>query len=77
MPVRALKKPTNLSLDKMLLSEAKELNVNLSQAAEQGLRKEVARAKTEKWKVENAAAIEDSNQWVETHGVPLDRYRQF
>jgi antitoxin CcdA len=78
MPVtRILKKPTNLSLDQMLLAEAKALNVNLSHAAEQGLRLEVARAKAEKWKADNAAAIESSNKWVETHGLPLDRYRQF
>lgn len=78
MPVtRAARKPTNLSLDKALLAEAKALNINLSQAAEQGLRREVARAKAEKWKAENAAAIESSNAWVERRGLPLDKYRQF
>jgi antitoxin CcdA len=72
-----LKKPTNLSLDRRLLSEAKALKVNLSQAAERGLRLEVAEAKAEKWKAENGAALESSNAWVEAHGLPLDRFRRF
>ncbi len=74
---RARKKPTNLSLDTALLAEARELNVNLSQAAELGLRREIAKTKGEKWRRENAGAVESSNRWVETHGLPLDRYRQF
>ncbi|MCG8512082.1 MAG: type II toxin-antitoxin system CcdA family antitoxin [Rhodospirillales bacterium] len=71
------KKPTNLSLDTALLAEAKGLKINLSQAAETGLRQAVAEAKTRAWKSENAAALESSNRWVETHGLPLGRYRQF
>ena len=74
---QARKKPTNLSLDTSLLAEAKGLNVNLSRAAEAGLRQEIAHAKSERWKAENADAIDSSNQWFETHGLPLDRYRQF
>ena len=77
MTAVASKKPTNLSLDKTLLAEAKDLKINLSKAAETGLRKEVARRKAELWKRENALAIESSNQWVEAHGLPLERYRQF
>jgi antitoxin CcdA len=72
-----VKKPTNLSLDPVLLEEARGLNINLSRAAELGLRREVSRAKAEVWRAENAAAIESSNEWVETHGLPLERYRKF
>ncbi len=39
-PARALKKPTNLSLDAALLAEAREFGINLSQAAELGLQQE-------------------------------------
>ena len=74
---RTLKKPTNLSLDKDLLAEARALSINLSHAAEQGLRREIAMAKADKWRAENAAAIESSNQWVAHRGLPLDRYRRF
>ncbi len=74
---QAQKKPTNLSLDRSLLAEARELNVNLSRAAEAGLRQAIAQTKSERWKAENAAAMESSNQWVEEHGLPLEKYRQF
>lgn len=71
------KKPTNLTLDQGLLSEARSFGVNLSQAAEAGLRRAVAKAKAEAWKEKNAAALASSNAWVDAHGLPLDRYRQF
>ncbi|PZX09880.1 type II toxin-antitoxin system CcdA family antitoxin [Celeribacter halophilus] len=71
------KKPTNLSLDQALLSEARSFGVNLSQAAEAGLRLAVKEAKAEAWKRENAKAIEASNAWVEEQGLPLEKYRLF
>ncbi|MCK8485317.1 type II toxin-antitoxin system CcdA family antitoxin [Aliiroseovarius sp. S2029] len=71
------RKPTNLSLDVTLLTEAKALKVNLSRAAENGIRSAVAAAKAEQWTAENAAAIRSSNSYVEKRGLPLDRYRQF
>ncbi len=71
------RKPTNLSLDAELLSEAKALKVNLSRAAEEGVRSAVAAAKAQRWKAENAAALESSNAYVEKHGLPLDQFRQF
>lgn len=71
------KKPTNLSLDQQLLSEARSFGVNLSQAAEAGLRLAVKEAKAAAWKRENADALEASNRWVEENGLPLRRYRTF
>ena len=71
------RKPTNLSLDSTLLTEAKALKVNLSRAAEQGVRTAVAAAKAEQWTAENASALESSNSYVEKHGLSLDRFRQF
>lgn len=71
------RKPTNLTLDPSLLAEARTFGVNLSQAAEAGLRHAVAEAKAAAWKQENATALASSNEWVDAHGLPLDRYRQF
>ena len=71
------RKPTNLSLDATLLTEAKALKVNLSRAAEDGVRNAVAAAKAERWKIENADAIKSSNSYVEKNGLPLDKFRQF
>ena len=73
----ATKKPTNLSLDQALLTEARAFGVNLSQAAELGVKQAVAAAKAEQWKAENAEALQSSNAWVEQNGLPLERYRSF
>jgi len=71
------RKPTNLSLDSLLLKEAKALKVNLSRAAEEGVRNAVAVAKAAQWQAENATALQSSNDYVEKHGLPLDTFRQF
>jgi antitoxin CcdA len=71
------RKPTNLSLDPALLEEAKALDVNISRAAEAGLREAVRKAKGEAWLRENAEALESSNRYVEEHGLPLAKYRMF
>lgn len=73
----ALRKPTNLTLDPALLTEARSFGVNLSKAAEAGLRHAVAAAKAEAWQRENAAALTSSNAWIDAQGLPLDQYRQF
>lgn len=75
--VSSPRRPTNLSLDPDLVQDARTLGVNLSQAAEAGLRQAVARAKAEQWKLENAEAIASSNAYVEANGLPLAKYRQF
>ncbi len=71
------RKPTNLSLDAALLAEARTLNVNLSRAAEEGVRDAVRAAKAAQWMAENADALESSNAYVAEKGLPLDPYRQF
>lgn len=71
------RKATNLSLDQALLAEARELGVNVSRAAEDGLRNAVRKARAEAWRRDNADAIASSNAWVKVHGLPLERFRQF
>lgn len=71
------KRPTNVSLDEALLADAKSLQINISQAAEQGLARAIADKRTELWLVENQAALDSFNDYVAKHGLPLARYRQF
>lgn len=71
------RKPANLSLDAGLLAEAKALKVNVSRAAEAGIAEALRKEKERRWKEENREAIESSNRWVEKHGLPLAKYRQF
>lgn len=77
MPKTLTKKAANLSLDAELLAEARSLEINLSVAAEEGLKRAVSIAKADAWKRENAEAIKSSNEWVEKNGLPLEKYRMF
>ena len=71
------KKATNLTLNASLIEEARTLDVNLSRAAEEGLRAAVRQARSDRWRAENAEALASSNAWVEQNGLPLARYRAF
>lgn len=73
----AQKKPTNVSLSADLVSEAKELGVNISRASERGLVAEISAKRKEKWLAENRSKIEAWNDWVDQNGMPLAEYRQF
>ncbi len=71
------RKSTNLSLDQSLLSDARALRINLSRAAEDGIRAAVARTRAAQWKDENRAALDSSNRYVDDHGLPLSGLRRF
>lgn len=70
------RKATNLSIDLDLLEEAKGLGINVSRAAESGLREAVRQENAAASLRENAEAIAAWNAWVEENGLPLARYRQ-
>ncbi len=71
------RRPANLSLDAALVDEARALGLNLSAAAEAGLRAAVSEARAARWLAENAEALASSNAWVEANGLPLSRHRPF
>lgn len=71
------KRATNISLRSDLIEEARRLNINISRACEQGLEEQVAKTRAARWLEENRDALESSNAYVEKHGLPLARYRQF
>jgi antitoxin CcdA len=71
------RRATNVSLPAELVREARALGVSVSQAAEAGLRAEIAQIRARRWREENKAAIEAWNTYVEEHGVPLAEFRQF
>jgi antitoxin CcdA len=73
----AIKKRTNLSIQASLLSEAKELGLNVSASAENGLKIAIAHEKKKRWLKENQSAIQSSNLFVEENGLPLAKYRAF
>lgn len=71
------RKATNITVDAALLAQAKALKINVSQASEAGLRQAVAAAEADRWLADNAAALNSSNAYVERHGLPLARFRNF
>lgn len=75
--IASTKRPTNVSLAEDLLAEARALRINVSQAAEAGVARAVAEKRAELWLQENRSAIESSNAYVESHGLPLERHRMF
>lgn len=73
----APKRATDVSINETLLAQAKELQVNVSRAAEAGLAKAIAERRSELWVQENREALDSSNEYVERHGLPLARHRRF
>jgi antitoxin CcdA len=71
------KRATNLTIDPVLLEEARGLGINLSATFEASLREAVRARKAAQWLEENRAALEGYNAWVEKNGLPLEKYRQF
>lgn len=72
-----LHRPTNVTLPTQLLEEAKSLDLNISQACEQGLKAAIASIRSQKWLAENRSSLEESRQYVEENGLPLTDYRTF
>lgn len=70
------RKPANLSLDSDLILQARD-PINLSRAAEEGIERAVKAGRERLWRLENAEAIRQENGYVEKHGLPLAKYRQF
>jgi len=71
------RKPTNLSLEADLVAAARRLGLNLSRAAEDGIRSAVRAEAARRWQEENAEGIRQMNAYVEAHGLPLAKYRVF
>jgi antitoxin CcdA len=68
-----VRKAEHASLPRKLLDEARRLSIEIAGRSEDEVRKAVREA----WIEENREAIEASNAWVEKHGLPLEKYRQF
>jgi len=71
------RRPTNVTLNRDHLAEARELGINVSQACERGLAETIAEARAARWLEENREALESSNAWVEANGLPLASKRLF
>lgn len=73
----ARRRRANLTLDAALLTRARDLGINVSQASERGLAEEIKRVERERWLEENREALDGWNRYVEEHGLPLEGLRLF
>jgi antitoxin CcdA len=73
----APKKPTNLTVNSDLLSQAKEMKINLSATLENALADALKTRKQEIWKEENKEAINSYNKHVTEFGLFSDGIRMF
>lgn len=75
--LKSSKKPTNITLSLDVLTEAKALNINISQVCDQFLRELVAKERKRRWLQDNSDFIEAYNQTINSEGLPLDQWRSF
>lgn len=61
------------SENQTVFGEARALGLDPEQVLAEAVRAE----KTRRWQAENAAAIAAKSEWLEKHGLPLEKYRQF
>jgi len=73
----APKKATNLSINSDLLAKTRALKINLSATLERALESELAKVEAKKWALENKAAIQAYNDFVDENGCFADEFREF
>jgi len=73
----APKKATNLSINKELLTEARDLKINLSATLEQALTEKVRKERCKQWLEDNQMAIDACNELAEKSGLFADKHRMF
>jgi antitoxin CcdA len=71
------KKATNITLSADVLTEAKALGINISQACDQFLRELVRSEREQRWQHDHAEFIAAYNETVEKEGLPLEEWRTF
>ncbi|MBR0557406.1 type II toxin-antitoxin system CcdA family antitoxin [Ciceribacter sp. L1K23] len=71
------RKPHDVTVSEALVAEAVELGLDVTGAAEKGIALAIKAEKERRWKIENAEAIQASNDYVAKHGLPLAKYRLF
>lgn len=71
------RKPTNVSLDPVLLAEAQQMGINLSRVLEERLKDVVKAERQRRWLEENRKGIEAMNAFVDRNGVFNEEDREW
>jgi antitoxin CcdA len=72
-----LKRSTNLTLPSRLVRDARQLGINLSAAAADGIARAVAKARDQQWVERNRGAMASYDAFVEREGLLLEDLRTF
>ena len=75
--INAPKKPTNLTVNSDLLTQAKDYKINLSATLESALADALKEKKIDLWKENNKEAIKNYNNTIEELGLFSDEIRMF
>lgn len=78
--VAVAKRSIEVELDEALLRRAEAAGVDIVEVMENAVRRALdgsGSIEAERWRSQNAAAIEALNRYAEEHGVPLSRYRRY
>lgn len=73
----ASKKAVNLSVDAVLLREARDRDINLSATLERALEEALRQERRARWLADNRQGIAAYNDQVEVHGAFADMLRSF
>jgi len=71
------KRATNLSLSEDVLTGARALGINLSQACEQHLVDLIRRERERRWRTEHADFVTAYNTTMGESGLPLEHWKTF
>lgn len=71
------KKKMSLTISESLAEAARQLNINLSRAAETGILQEIKRRRDSTWLEKNRDAIAAYNDRVEREGLFAEEHRSF
>ncbi len=75
--INAPKKPTNLTINSDLLTQVKDLKINLSATLESALAEALKAKKIDLWKEDNKEAIINYNNTIQEFGLFSDEIRMF
>ena len=75
--VKHNKQNVSVTLDPILVKQAREIGINLSQTLTSALKSEIHSIEMARWQKENAQAIDYLNDLTEENGLLSDEYRTF
>ncbi|WP_130834478.1 type II toxin-antitoxin system CcdA family antitoxin [[Erwinia] mediterraneensis] len=71
------KKTVSVTLEPVLLQQARDAGLNLSAVLTEALKREINATGAERWKRENRSGLQELNRITEEHGLLSDEYRTF